>query len=287
MSKSLKEFLEEKFLTVNDNAKLLFEELNIPLDILEDLEEKYGKSDKMSKSKHNTVDPDEMIEKYGADTVRLYVLFAAPPEVNFRWQTTGVEGAYRFLNRVWNLVLEHSDRIKNVSYKKEDFKNLSDEDRKLRKKVHQTIKKVKTDIEKNYQFNTAISSIMELVNELRSYKGQNEKVLKEAIENLILLLSLFTPFIADTLWKEIGKEGYTIQQPFPEVDEEALKEDTVEIPIQINGKVRGKLKVSVNATEEDIKDLVLNSDQFKKWLEGKEIKHIRYVKNRIFTIAVA
>ena len=287
MSKSLKEFLEEKFLTVNDNAKLLFEELGIPLDILEDLEERYGKSDKMSKSKHNVVDPDEMIQKYGADTVRLYVLFAAPPEVNFRWQTTGVEGAYRFLNRVWNLVLEYSDKIRDVKYSKEDFKNLSEEDKKLRKKVHQTIKKVQTDITKNYQFNTAISSIMELVNELRGYKGQNEKVLKEAIQNLILLLSLFTPFIADALWREIGNEGYTIQQPFPEVDEEALKEETVEIPVQINGKVRGKLKVSVNATEDEIKDLVLNSNQFKKWLEGKEIKHIRYVKNRIFTIAVA
>ncbi|RUM61140.1 MAG: hypothetical protein DSY59_01925 [Persephonella sp.] len=287
MAKSLKEFLEENFLTVNDNAKLLFEKLNLPLEILEELEEKYGKSDKMSKSKHNIVDPDEMIQKYGADTVRLYVLFAAPPEVNFRWTTTGVEGANRFLNRVWNLVINYADEIKDVSYSKEDFKNLSEDDKKLRKKLHQTIKKVQTDITKNYQFNTAISSIMELVNELRNYKGNNKKVLKEAIENLILLLSLFTPFIADTIWREIGKEGYTINQPFPEVDEDALKEDTVEIPIQINGKVRGKIKVSVDATEEDIKNLVLSSEQFKKWIEGKEIKHIKYVKNRIFTIAVA
>ena len=285
MDKKLIQFLEENYLTLNDNAKLLLEKLDITLDILEDLEEKYGKTDKMSKSKHNVVDPDEMIQKYGADTVRLYVLFAAPPEVNFRWTTAGVEGAHRFLNRVWNLVLKYANDIKDIKYTKEDFKNLSEEDKKLRRKLHQTIKKVETDISKNYQFNTAISSIMKLVNELREYKGNNKKVIKEAIENLILLISLFTPFIADTLWREIGKDGYTIEQSFPEVDETALKEEFIEIPVQINGKVRGKIKVSTDATEEEIKEVVLNSNNFKKWLENKEIKHIKYVKGRIFTIA--
>jgi leucyl-tRNA synthetase len=127
---------------------------------------------------------------------------------------------------------------------------------------------------------------MEFVNYLQSYKGDNRKVLRESIENLILLLSPFTPFIADTLWREIGNEGFTVEQPFPEYDEEALKEESIEIPVQINGKVRGKIKIDVNASEEDIKNLVLQDERFKKWIEGKEIKHIKYIKGKIFTIAV-
>jgi len=286
MGKSLKEFLEENHLSLNDNAKLLFERLGLPMEKLGKLEDKYGKADKMSKSKHNIVDPDEMIKKYGADTVRLYVLFAAPPEVNFNWIDSGVEGAYRFLNRVWNLVFQNLDKIKGVSYSKEDFKDLDDEDKKLRRKLHQTIKKVREDISERYQFNTAIASIMEFVNYLQGYKGNNSKVLRESIENLILLLSPFTPFIADTLWQEIGNEGYTIEQKFPEFDEDAIKEESIEIPIQINGKVRGRIKVDINASEEDIKEMVLNDGRFKKWVEGKEIKHIKYIKGKIFTIAV-
>ncbi len=286
MAKSLKEFLEENHLTINDNAKLLFEKLGLPLDKLAKLEDKYGKADKMSKSKHNTIDPDEMIEKYGADTVRLYVMFAAPPEVNFNWIDSGVEGANRFLKRVWNIVLKYADDIKNIEYTKDDFKNLTEEDKKLRRKLHQTIKKVREDISERYQFNTAIASIMEFVNSLQEYKGDNKKVIKESIENLILLLSPFTPFIADTLWREIGKSGYTIEQKFPEYDEEALKEDSIEIPVQINGKVRGKIKINPEASEEEIKELVLADEKFKKWIEGKEIKHIKYIKGKIFTIAV-
>jgi len=286
MGKSLKEFLEENHLTLNDNAKLLFEKLGLPLDKLAKLEDKYGKADKMSKSKHNTIDPDEMIEKYGADTVRLYVMFAAPPEVNFNWIDSGVEGANRFLKRVWNLVLKYADDIKGLEYSSEDFKNISEEDKKLRRKLHQTIKKVREDISQQYQFNTAIASIMEFVNTFQEYKGNNKKVIKESVENLILLLSPFTPFIADELWRIIGNSGYTIEQKFPIYDENALKEESIEIPVQINGKVRGKIKVDINASEEDIKNMIMKDDRFKKWIEGKEIKHIKYIKGKIFTIAV-
>ena len=286
MEKSLKEFLEENFLTLNDNAKLLFEKLDLPLEILKNLEEEYGKGDKMSKSKHNTVDPDEMINKYGADTVRLYTLFAAPPEINFTWTESGIEGAYRFLRRVWNLVQKYADELRDIKYTPEDFKNLSDEDKNLRKKLHLTIKKVREDIQKKYQFNTAIASIMELVNEIQDYKGSNKKVLKECLENLTLLLSPFTPFIADTLWRKLGNKGFTIEQQFPIYDENALIEELIEIPVQINGKVRGKLKISPDLAEEEIKNLVLNSERFEKWIKGKKIKHTRYVKGRIFSIAV-
>jgi leucyl-tRNA synthetase len=286
MGKTLKQFLEENHLTLNDNAKLLFEKLELDLEILKELEEKYGKSDKMSKSKHNTVDPDDMIEKYGADTVRLYTLFAAPPQNNFDWIESGVEGAHRFIKRVWNLVLSKAENIKDVSYTKQDFKNLTEEDQKLRRKLHQTIKKVNEDITKEYQFNTAIASIMELVNEINSYKGSNKKVLKEAIENLILLLSPFTPFLSDTLWQEIGNKGFTIQQPFPEYDQEAIIEKTKEIPIQINGKVRGKVVVSVDATQEEVLNTAKEDENIKRWLEGKQIVKTIFIKGKILNIVV-
>ncbi len=286
MGKTLKEFLEENHLTLNDNAKLLFDKLGLPKDILSKLEEEYGKSDKMSKSKHNTVDPDEMIEKYGADTVRLYILFAAPPENNFDWTDAGVEGAHRFLKRVWNIILENLELIKDVDYTKEDFKNLSEEDQKIRRKLHQTIKKVNDDIMRNYQFNTAIASIMELVNELYSYKNKSPKILKEAFENLILMLSPFTPFIADELWRLIGKEGYTIQYPFPEPDEEALIEKTKEIPVQINGKVRAKITVPADASEEEVIETALKNESVKKWIDGKQIVKTIFIKGKILNIVV-
>jgi len=286
MSKTLKQFLEENHLTLNDNAKLLFEKLGIDSELLKPLEEKYGKADKMSKSKHNTVDPDEMIEKYGADTVRLYTLFAAPPQNNFDWIESGVEGAHRFLKRVWNLVLSYADKIKDISYTKEDFKNLSEEDQKLRRKLHQTIKKVNEDITREYQFNTAVASIMELVNEISSYKGNNEKLLKEAVENLILLLSPFTPFLSDALWRKIGKEGWTINQPFPEPDEEALVEKTKEIPVQINGKVRGKITVPADVSEEVVIETAKQNENIKKWIEGKQIVKTIFIKGKILNIVV-
>ena len=286
MGKTLKEFLEENHLTLNDNAKLLFDKLGLPKDILSKLEEEYGKSDKMSKSKHNTVDPDEMIEKYGADTVRLYILFAAPPENNFDWTDAGVEGAHRFLKRVWNIILDNLELIKDVKYSKEDFKNLPEKDQKIRRKLHQTIKKVNDDIMRNYQFNTAIASIMELVNELYSYKNKNPKVLKEAFENLVLMLSPFTPFIADELWRLIGKEGYTIQYPFPEPDEEALIEKTKEIPVQINGKVRAKITVPADASEEEVIETALKNESVKKWTDGKQIIKTIFIKGKILNIVV-
>ncbi|HIE59841.1 MAG TPA: hypothetical protein EYH43_00655 [Persephonella sp.] len=286
MAKTLKEFLEENHLTLNDNAKLLFEKLGLDYAILKELEEKYGKSDKMSKSKHNTVDPDEMMEKYGADTVRLYTLFAAPPQNNFDWIESGVEGAHKFIKRVWNLVISKVEELKDITYTKEDFKNLNEEDQKLRRKLHQTIKKVNDDITKEYQFNTAIASIMELVNEISSYKGNNKKVLKESIDNLILLLSPFTPFLSDALWKEVGNKDFTINQPFPEYDEEALLEKTKEIPIQINGKVRGKVIVSADISEEELLNVVKQDENIKRWLEGKQIVKTIFIKGKILNIVV-
>ncbi len=283
---TLKQFLEENHLTINDNARLLFEKLELPQEVLKKLEEDYGKSDKMSKSKHNTVDPDEMIDKYGADTVRLYILFAAPPQNSFDWIESGIEGAHRFLKRVWNFVLEKAPDLIDIEYTKEDFRDLPEEDQKLRRKLHQTIKKVNEDITREYQFNTAIASIMELMNELVSYNGKNLKVLKEAVENLILLLAPFTPFIADQLWREIGKKGFTINQPFPEHDEEALIEKTKEIPVQINGKLRARITVPADADENTVKQIAFENENVKKWTEGKEIVKVIFIKGKILNIVV-
>ncbi len=283
---TIKGFLEKNHLTLNDNAKLLFEKLSIPYEILAPLEEKYGKSDKMSKSKHNTVDPDEMIQKYGADTVRLYTLFAAPPQNNFDWIDSGVEGAHRFLRRVYTYITDKANEIKGISYTKDDFKDLNQEDKKLRRKLHQTIKKVNDDINREYQFNTAIAAIMELFNELSSYKGKNKKLLKEVIDNLILMLSVFTPFIADELWNIIGNTGFTIQQNFPKPDEEALVEEEKEIPVQINGKMRGKITVSSNASEEEVINTALTNENIKKWVEGKQIVKTIFIKGKILNIVV-
>ncbi len=285
-SETLKEFLEKNHLTINDNAKLLFEKLNLPIEILKELEDKYGKSDKMSKSKHNTVDPDEMIEKYGADTVRLYILFAAPPQNNFDWIDSGVEGANRFLKRVWNLIVNNLEIVKNVSYSKEDFEDIDEESKKIRRKLHQTIKKVNEDIVKEYQFNTAIASIMELLNELQSYKARNPKVLREAFENLVLLLSPFTPFICDELWKILGNSGYTVQQPFPIPDEKALIETTKEIPVQVNGKVRATINVPADADEDLVKQIALENESVQKWIERKNIVKIIFIKGKILNIVV-
>ncbi len=283
---TLKEFLEKNHLTINDNAKLLFEKLDLPMETLKDLEDKYGKSDKMSKSKHNTVDPDEMIEKYGADTVRLYILFAAPPQNNFDWIDSGVEGANRFLKRVWNLIISNLELVKDIHYSKEDFKNIDEESKKIRRKLHQTIKKVNEDIVREYQFNTAIASIMELLNELQSYKEKNPKVLRESFENLVLLLSPFTPFISDELWRILGNEGYTVQQQFPVPDEEALIETTKEIPVQVNGKVRATITVPADADEELVKQVALENENVKKWIEGKNIIKVIFIKGKILNIVV-
>jgi len=282
----IKDFLRENHLNLNDNAKLLIEKLGFDPSILSKLEDTYGKSDKMSKSKHNTVDPDEMIKKYGADTVRLYTLFAAPPENNFDWTESGIEGAHRFVKRFFYYITENLDLVKDVTYTEEDFKNLSEEDLKIRKKLHQTIKKVRTDIERNFQFNTAIASMMELLNELYDYKNKNPKVLREVFEKFILLISPFTPFMADFLWNKLGKEGFTINYPYPSYDENLLIENEVELPVQVNGKLRATIKVPVDATEDEVVKIALSNPDVQKWTEGKQIVKTVFVKGKILNLIV-
>lgn len=285
-NRKIKEVLENNHLNLNDNAKLLLEKIGVDVRVLTKIEEQFGKSDKMSKSKHNTVDPDEMIRRYGADTIRLYVLFAAPPENNFDWTESGIEGAHRFIRRFFYYITENLELVKGVEHTEENLKDLSGEDLRIKKKLHWAIKKVRTSIEKNFQFNTGIAALMELLNELQGYKEKNPYLLKEIFEKSILLISIFTPFIADYLWKTIGKEGFTIDQPFPEPEESLLVESEKEIPVQVNGKLRATIKVPVFATEEEVREVALKNDTVKKWINGKEVHRFIFVQGKILNIIV-
>jgi len=249
---------------------------------------------KMSKSKGNVVDPDDLIKKYGADTVRLFCLFASPPEKDLDWSDEGVEGAYRFLGRVWRLVEE--DR-KNLSLcgngTMPEPKNLSAKAQELLKICHKTIKKVTVDIEDRSHFNTAIAAIMELVNSLYLIERkelENDKGLRRtylfAIENLLLLLSPFAPHICEELWQRLGMPGTVFEQAWPEYDEEMLIEKQMTIVIQINGKVRGKILASVSASEEEIKQAAINNERVKEIIKNRKIIKSILVPKRLINLVV-
>ncbi|WP_022853344.1 leucine--tRNA ligase [Thermodesulfatator atlanticus] len=248
---------------------------------------KIGRFEKMSKSKCNVVDPNAMIERYGADTVRLFMLFAAPPERDLEWSDSGIEGAHRFLQRVFRLVIENLDNLKNTAAYEGKQDALPPGLKELRRKTHQTIAKVTQDIEERYQFNTAIAAIMELVN--ASYdalaKFTNEKefwpVMREAIEAIILLLAPMAPHIAEELWERLGKESLVSDTPWPTYDESALKADEVTIAIQVNGKLRDQIRVPAGAEESFVKEEALKSPKVMRHLEGKEIKKVIYVPNKL------
>ncbi len=240
---------------------------------------------KMSKSKGNVVSPLEIIEKYGADTARLFVLFAAPPERDLDWAEQGVEGCYRFINRVFRLIEELKDSVNA----KDDLQNLTKEDKQARFVIHSTIKKVTDDISGKFGFNTAISALMELVNEMYKYKeNENAKecILKEGIEAIITIISPFTPHVGEQLWTIIGKEGSVSEILWPEYDESALVKDEVEVVVQINGKVRGKLNLSSNVTREEMQEKALADEKIKEFTDGKEIVKVIAVPKKLVNIVV-
>ncbi|MDI6783037.1 MAG: leucine--tRNA ligase [bacterium] len=250
---------------------------------------------KMSKSKGNVVDPLEMLEKCGADAVRIFILFAAPPEPDMAWSDEGVEGASRFINRVWRIANQYLDLIKTVSAVKvgaEHFQpmQLSEASKQLRRATHLTIKKVTTDIDERFHFNTAISAVMELVNELYRYdinavpKPEAAMVLKEAISAMTVLLSPLTPHIAEELWQRLGNTQSIFAQPWLTPDASAIVEESVTIVVQINGKVRSRLEVPVDAKEEEIKQTALQDEKVKKWLADKPIKNIVVVPKKLVSI---
>ncbi|MFZ2198049.1 MAG: leucine--tRNA ligase [Thermodesulfovibrionales bacterium] len=245
---------------------------------------------KMSKSKGNVVDPDYLIERYGSDTSRLFSLFAAPPERDLEWSDKGVDGAYRFLNRIWNLVFRMRKSLKEVPEADNDrpaMEGLSDAGRSLLRKTHQTIKKVTTDIEREYHFNTAIAALMELVNEMNSFEPADTKdmqVMRFSIENSLLLLSPFTPHITEELWTHIGNESSISEKSWPLWDEEMAREEEIELVIQINGKLKGKFMIPCGLQEEEIRIRALGDQKIKEAIGQQKIRKVIVIRGRLINI---
>jgi leucyl-tRNA synthetase len=246
---------------------------------------------KMSKSRGNIVDPEYLVTKYGADTARMFCLFASPPEKDLDWSDQGVEGSFRFLSRVWRLVYENHGWIKGVEpYSREA--PIERDLRELRGKVHKTIKKVGEDIER-FHFNTAISAIMELVNALYQFEPEKRgdpterSVFKEALEAVILLLSPFVPHIAEELWEAMGKGGSIMKTPWPDYDREAIVEEEVLIVIQVNGKVRDRVTVSSSMGEEEIKGVALEREKVRRHIQDKAVKRVILVPGKLINIVCA
>ncbi|VAW54554.1 Leucyl-tRNA synthetase [hydrothermal vent metagenome] len=240
---------------------------------------------KMSKSKGNTVDPQQLIEKYGADTVRLFILFAAPPDQSLEWNDEGVDGAARFLKRLWKLVAGHVSVERSVETL--DIAALSAEQKNVRRKTHETIKKVTDDFSRRHTFNTAIAAVMELMNDLNKFGDESEQgfaVIREAIEAIVLLLSPITPHITQQLWNELGRDEMLATQKWPICDESALVRDEVELVVQVNGKLRSKINVAANADNDTIESIALADDKIVINIEGKTIHKVIVVPGRLVNI---
>lgn len=239
---------------------------------------------KMSKSLGNVVSPEEIISKYGADTARLFILFAAPPERDLEWSDTAVEGSYRFINRVFRFVTDNLDKIDiNASY---DKSALTSEDKELRYVLNYTKKKGTDDISVRFNFNTAISGIMELVNAMYSYKGSNNALLSECVKETIIMLAPFIPHVTEELWQIVGGEGSVHEQSWVSYDEAALVKDEVELVVQVNGKIKGKILVGAALTDDEIKAAALEDDKVKEAVDGKQVVKVIVVKGRLVNIVV-
>lgn len=241
---------------------------------------------KMSKSKGNTVSPEDIINQYGADTARLFILFAAPPEKELEWSDAGVEGSYRFLNRVYRLVYELADEIRDAS---DCYEILTDDDKELAYVLNNTLQKVTEDMGIRFNFNTALSSIMILVNELYRYKtleNINKGLLKYAVNCMILILSPFSPHICEEMWQHMGHSNSLYKEKWPEADESAMVKDEIEIVIQINGKVKEKIQVENNLSKNEFLESALKNDKVKALIEGKNIIKMIPVPGKLINIVI-
>ncbi|MDH5544627.1 MAG: leucine--tRNA ligase [Gammaproteobacteria bacterium] len=242
---------------------------------------------KMSKSKGNTVDPQALIDTYGADTSRLFMMFAAPPEQSLEWSDAGVEGANRFIRRLWRQVVEH---VEGGSSSPLDVAKLNDDQKAIRRTLHQTLRKVTDDMDRRFTFNTAIAAVMELLNALAKFDDNSEggrTVRQEALEGAVLMLSPIVPHVTHRLWQMLGKQDAIIECSWPTVDESALVSDTVELVIQVNGKLRSKIAVASSADKASIEKQALADETVQKFIEGKEIKKLIVVPGRLVNIVVA
>jgi leucyl-tRNA synthetase len=242
---------------------------------------------KMSKSKGNTVDPQALIDQYGADTVRLFIMFAAPPEQSLEWSDSGVEGAFRFLKRLWKQAYLHINA--GGSTQKVDKQALTEDQQAIRRQLHQTIQKVTDDLGRRYTFNTAIAANMELVNALSRFNDESENgraVRQEALEAIVLMLSPIVPHICHQLWLDLGHQQAVVSKSWPEVDVTALELDSLELVIQVNGKLRSKISVSTSASKEEMEAMALADENVKRFIEDKPVKKVIVVPKKLVNIVV-
>jgi leucyl-tRNA synthetase len=264
----------------------------------------------MSKSKGNVVDPDDMIEKYGADALRLYVMFVAPPEKEIEWTDAGLEGSWRFLARVWRLVDQLTEMIGGEGIPAPSEVELNDDERAVRRKTHETIRRVTQDLDPRVHLNTAVSGLMELVNELYAFctkcqaigrdtddvarvgemaRAGTVAVLKEGIEALVLMLSPFAPHMAEELWEMLGHPGGVVAAGWPVFDAEVAKAAEITVPVQVNGKLRARLTVDAEIGEDDLRAAALADASVAKHVEGKTVRKVVVAgsgANRIVSVVV-
>ena len=242
---------------------------------------------KMSKSKGNTVDPQALIEQYGADTARLFTMFAAPPEQSLEWSDKAVEGSHRFLNRLWRSTLTH---VEGGACAALDIDNLSDEFKDLRRQTYQALTKVSDDLGRRHTFNTAIAAVMELMNAIAKFEDNSEQgraVKQEALEMVVLMLAPITPHICDQLWRGLSHDEAVVDVAWPEIDESALKQDKIELMVQVNGKLRAKIKVSAEAAKDAVEAEAMADENVQKFIDGKETRKVIVVPGRLINIVVA
>jgi leucyl-tRNA synthetase len=245
-----------------------------------------GRNEKMSKSKKNVIDPDGLIKRYGADTARLFTLFASPPEKDLEWNEQGVEGCYRFLNRVWRLVYENLEGIADAGTVDVDSLTASAKD--LRRQVHRTIKKVTEDVDGSFHFNTAIAAVMELVNAISVFpdKSSVPEVIREALESVVRLLAPFVPHVCEELWQNLGYDATLDESGWPVWDEQALAAETLLIVVQVNGKVRGKVTVPADADKDTVEAAALADANVMRFIEGKTVRKVIVVPGRLVNVVV-
>ena len=240
---------------------------------------------KMSKSKGNTVDPQALIDQYGADTVRLFTMFAAPPEQSLEWNDAGVEGANRFLKRLWRLVHENLGEVPTL-----DPAALAGAARDLRRKTHETLAKVSDDYGRRLTFNTAIAAVMELSNDISRFEAGNDQdraVVREALEAAVVLLAPITPHVCHVLWQALGHDTPVVNQPWPTFDESALVKDTIELVVQVNGKVRAKIDAPASADKAALEALAMEAPNAQRFLEGMTVRKVIVVPGKLVNIVVS
>ena len=238
---------------------------------------------KMSKSKGNTVDPQTLIDRFGADTVRFFVMSDAPPDQSFEWSDDGVEGASRFLKKLWRLIAEHV----NQNRQKDDFGALDSDQKALRRQLHETIAKVTDDIGRRHTFNTAIASVRELINSVSKFSVESAAdyaVVREIYVAVVQMLAPITPHVCNQLWQELGHTGLIMDAPWPVVDESAMVKSELELVVQVNGKLRGKILVAADAEKSELERLALEEENVVKHTSGKTVRKVIVVPGRLINV---